>query len=256
MLSADVDLRVVDGFILARGFGERGNSDFLVPVYQLLELGGRVLVNRIDPMLTAIDKFETSCRLQQAGIPTPQVVVVQDLLMALDVVKRFGRVVAKPLYGSLGLGIELVEDTAAGRALVPGLLEHYGAIYLQEYIPTAGRDIRAFVVGDKVAASMYRFAPPGEWRTNITRGGQGENCMLDATTARMAIAAAQAVGLDYSGVDILEGPSGPVVIEVNGNPLWKGLLDTTGRNMAEDIVGWVVEKISRTSVSKGGERVA
>jgi ribosomal protein S6--L-glutamate ligase len=255
VITRGFSLDQMDGFVLARGFGERGNADFLVPVYQLLERSGKVLVNSINAVLTAIDKFESSCRLQQAGLPTPNVAVVQDAAMGRDVLRDWGCAVAKPLFGSLGLGIELLEDTVQGRALLPVLLERFGAVYLQEYVPRPDRDIRAFVVGDHVEASMFRRAAPGTWLTNIHQGGQAEACELDASTQALAVAAAQAVGLDYTGVDLLEGPRGPVVIEVNGNPLWRGLLQATGRNMAEAILSWVVHRITATT-RKGGERHA
>jgi len=246
LVANGLDLQAIDGFVLARGFGDQGNSDFVVPVYQILERSGKVLVNSINAVLTAVDKFETSYRLQQAGVPTPPVVVAQDAVMASAVLRDWGRVVAKPLFGSLGLGIELVEDTVAGHELLPVLLERFGAVYLQEFVPTPGRDIRAFVVGDRVAASIYRVAVPGEWRTNIHRGATPDPCILDDATARIAVRAAQAIGLDYTGVDILEGPAGPMVIEVNGNPLWQGVLQATGHNMADDIVAWVVDRIMQT----------
>lgn len=247
VIAAEVDLQTIDGFILARGFGERGNADFLVPVYQILARSCPVVINDIDAVLKAIDKFETSYLLQQSGVPTPEVVVVQDVMMAREVLSCWGKVVAKPLFGSLGLGIELLENTTAGRKRLRVLIDHYGAIYLQAFIQTSGRDIRAFVVGDRVAAAMYRFAPPGEWRTNVHQGAKTEMCILDETLEHLAVAAARVIGLEYTGVDILEGPAGPVVIEVNGNPLWKGLLETTGKNMADDIVAWVVHRIAQTT---------
>lgn len=255
VMARDLELPSIDGFILARGFGERGNADFLVPVYQLLGRNGKVVVNTIDAMLVAIDKFETSCRLQQAGVPTPTVVVAQEAEIGRQVLAEWGRLVAKPLFGSLGMGIELLEDTPEGQQAIAVLLERFGAVYLQEFVPTPGRDIRAFVVGSQVAASIYRVAQPGDWRTNVHRGGHPTPCQLDAETAAMAVRAAQAVGLDYTGVDILEGPAGPTVIEVNGNPLWQGVLQATGRNMADEIVAWVVNRIAQ-SAAKGGEPVA
>ena len=249
--AASLDLRDVDGFLLARGFGDLGNPDFLVPVYQKLEQSGKVLVNSIEAVLTAIDKFETTCRFQQAGVPTPPVVVTQEAGTAHAVVRDWGLVVAKPLFGSLGQGIELLADTPESHALVPGLLARFGAVYLQQYIESTGRDIRAFVVGPRVVSSMYRVPAPGDWRANLARGGQAVPCELDAATAGWAVAAAHAVGLDYTGVDILEGPEGPVVIEVNGNPLWRGLQDATGCAVADTIVDWTVERITRLTV-KGG----
>lgn len=255
LLAGEEDLASIDGFVLARGFSDRGNPDFVVPVYQILERRGTVLVNNITALLTAIDKFDTSVRFQQAGIPTPQVVVVQEVELGSSVLRDWGRVVAKPLFGSLGLGIELLEDTPAGHAMLPVLLERYGAIYLQEFVQSPGRDIRAFVVGTRVAASIYRVAAPGRWQANIHQGGHPEPCLLTAETARMAVAAARVIGLDYTGVDIMEGPSGPVVIEVNGNPLWQGVLEATGHDMAGDILEWVVDRITQAH-TKGGEHVA
>ncbi|MHB9023570.1 MAG: RimK family alpha-L-glutamate ligase [Armatimonadota bacterium] len=255
LLADGLDIETMDGFVLARGFGDRGNSDFLIPVYRLLERDNKVVVNSISAVLRAIDKFETSCLLQQAGIPTPAVVVVQDPAMGRLVLKEWGRLVAKPLFGSLGLGITLLEDTPQGHALIPVMLERYGAIYLQEYVPSSGGDIRAFVVGPRVAASIYRKVAPGEWVSNVHRGAQPESVPLDCRTREIAVHAARAVGLDYTGVDLMEGPAGPVVIEVNGNPQWQGVLAATGRNMAEDILAWVVERITLTGV-KGGESVA
>ena len=253
--AAGVDLQQIDGYVLARGFGDRGNPDFLVPVYQLLERDGNILVNSIESVMTAIDKFETSCRFQCAGIPTPPVVVVQEERLAHAVLSEWGRAVVKPLYGSLGLGIEFVEDTREGHAILPIALERFGAIYIQAYVETPGRDIRAFVVGTRVIASMYRIAAPGSRRANIAQGAHAVPCELNAATSQLAVDAARATGLDYTGVDILEGDAGPMVIEVNGNPLWRGLQEATGLPVAEAIVGWVAERIARTAM-KGGELIA
>jgi len=255
ILAEGMELDPIDGFVLARGFGDRGNADFMVPVYQILERSGKVMVNSIEAVLTAIDKFETSCRLQQVGIPTPPVVVTQDARTAHAVLCEWKRAVMKPLFGSLGMGIEFVEDTCEGHALLPIALDRFGAIYIQAYIDTPGRDIRAFVIGPRVIASMYRVAAPGSRRANLAQGAHAEPCELDADTCRMAVAAARATGLDYTGVDILEGPAGPMVIEVNGNPLWRGLQEVTGLPVAEAIVSWVAERITQTSV-KGGEYIA
>lgn len=241
----------IDGFVLARGFGEDGNSDFLIPVYQLLARSGAVVVNRIDALLAALDKFETSCRVHQAGLPTPPVVVAQDRATAEETLEAWGRVVAKPLFGSLGLGVELLPATSAGRGRLETLLQQYGAVYLQEYVPSHGRDIRAFVVGDRVAASIVRIAAEGDFRTNVHQGATVEPCTLDPVAAEVAVRATRALDLEYAGVDLIEGPAGPVIIEVNGNPLWRGILHATGRNMAEEIVAWVVARI-RNGTGKGG----
>lgn len=250
VMAEQLNLEAIDAFVLARGFGDAGNADFVVPVYQILERRSRVFVNSIDALLRAVDKFETSCCLQQAGVPTPDVVVVQHPAPGRQLLGEWGRVVAKPLFGSLGLGIELLEDSPAGTTMLMTLLERFGAVYLQRFVPTPGRDIRAFVVGPRVTASIYRHATH-DWRTNVHQGAVTEPCTLDAATEAMAVAAARAVGLDYTGVDILEGPDGPLVIEVNGNPQWRGVLQATGRNMADAIIEHVVERVERPTWERG-----
>jgi ribosomal protein S6--L-glutamate ligase len=110
-----------------------------------------------------------------------------------------------------------------------------GAVYLQAYVPHPGQDLRVFVVGGRARAAIARHAPEGEWRTNVAGGGRAEAVPLGAELASVAEAAADALGLDYAGVDVVAGPGGPAVIEVNGNPSWQGILEATGLDMAEAI---------------------
>jgi ribosomal protein S6--L-glutamate ligase len=108
-------------------------------------------------------------------------------------------------------------------------------VYLQAYVPHPGRDLRVFVVGARARAAIARLAPPGEWRTNVATGGRVEAVMIGEPLASVAEAAATAIGLDYAGVDLVSGPDGPSVLEVNGNPSWQGILEATGLDMAEVI---------------------
>jgi glutathione synthase/RimK-type ligase-like ATP-grasp enzyme len=90
---------------------------------------------------------------------------------------------------------------------------------------------------------MYRIARKGEWKTNVYQGGICEKCDLTPEMRELCLEAARIVGLDYTGVDVIEGPSGPVILELNGAPSWYGLSDTTDRNIATDIVRHVVRKL-------------
>jgi ribosomal protein S6--L-glutamate ligase/tetrahydromethanopterin:alpha-L-glutamate ligase len=114
--------------------------------------------------------------------------------------------------------------------------------YLQEYIPHANQDIRAFVVGGKIVAAMLRRGR--NWKTNLTRGGQGEALVLEEETEELAVRAAQVFRADYLGVDILRSLDGcSYVVEVNSIPGWEGLQKTTEVDIAGAIVDHVLETL-------------
>ncbi len=114
-----------------------------------------------------------------------------------------GEAVAKPLAGSLGDGVERVRDDEEGRGSVRARVARDGAMYLQAFVPHPGRDLRVFVVGGRARAAIERHAPPGEWRTNVVRGGRTEPAAPGGATLAVAEAAARALGLDYAGVDLV-----------------------------------------------------
>jgi tetrahydromethanopterin:alpha-L-glutamate ligase len=234
-----------DAFLLARGLGRAGDADVQFEIYRALEGTGALVVNRLDPLLAAQDKFRTSWLLRLAGVPTPRAAVAQTPADAERALAALGEAVAKPLAGSLGEGVERVRDDEAGRAAVRGRVAHDGAVYLQAFVPHPGRDLRVFVVGGRARAAVMRHAPPGEWRTNVARGGRTEAAEPDAGVAATAERAAQALGLDYAGVDLVATGGGATVIEVNGNPSWRGILEATGLDMAEVIAEHVLGRALR-----------
>ncbi len=234
-----------DAFILARGLGRSGDPDVQFEIYRALEGTGALVVNRLDPLLAAQDKFRTSWLLRLAGVATPRAAVAQAADDAEGALAELGEVVAKPLTGSLGDGLERLSPDAAGRARVRERVERDGAVYLQSYVPHPGRDLRVFVVGGRARAAIVRHAPAGEWRTNVSRGGSAEPVMLGPRLAGTAEAAAAALRLDYAGVDLVTGAEGATVIEVNGNPSWQGILEATGLDMAEVIAEHVLGRALR-----------
>jgi ribosomal protein S6--L-glutamate ligase len=234
-----------DAFVLVRGLGREGDPDVQFEIYRALEGTGAIVVNRLEPLLAAQDKFRTSWMLRLAHVPTPRAAVAQsgdDAARALDAI---GPAVAKPLSGSLGDGVERVEPDEAGRNRVRERVAREGAIYLQAYVPHPGRDLRVFVVGGRACACIARLAPAGEWRTNVARGGRSKPAPLGPALAATAEGAAGALGLDYAGVDLAQGEAGPTVLEVNGNPSWRGILDATGLDMAEEIAEHVLARALR-----------
>jgi len=110
-------------------------------------------------------------------------------------------------------------------------------VIIQQFlVEGAGRDFRAFVVGDKVVATMMRTAPQGEFRSNIHRGGEGNRVRLSKAHEKTAIQAAKVLGLEIAGVDLMESHEGPMVIEVNSSPGFEGLEKATGINIASAMV--------------------
>jgi ribosomal protein S6--L-glutamate ligase len=124
-------------------------------------------------------------------------------------------------------------------------LERDGAIYLQAWTPHPGRDLRVFVVGGRARAAIARYAPAGEWRTNVAQGGRTEPVVVGPALASIAEAAAEALRLEYAGVDLVAAQDGPTVLEVNGNPSWQGILEATGLDMAEVIAEHVLGRALR-----------
>lgn len=234
-----------DAFLLVRGFGRAGDPDVQFEIYRALEGGGAIVVNRLDALLAAQDKFRSSVLLGRAGVATPPAAVAQTAADAEAALAALGEAVAKPVAGSLGDGIERVGEDDAGRRQVVARAARDGAVYLQAYVPHPGRDLRVFVVGGRARAAIARHAAPGEWRTNIAGGGRAEAVTIGAELGATAEAAAAALGLDYAGVDLVEGPEGPVVLEVNGNPSWQGILEATGLDMAEVIAEHVLGRALR-----------
>ncbi len=243
-----------DALLLARGLGRTGDPDVQFEIYRALEGTGCLVANRIDPLLAAQDKLRTSWLLRRAGVPTPRAAAAQTAREAVAALESLGEGVLKPLAGSLGDGLVRVRADAAGRRELLEALARDGAVYVQGYVPNAGRDARLFVVGGRVAGAMERLAPPGEWRTNVERGATVRPLRPVAALSRMAVEATVALGLDWAGVDVVTGPAGPTVLEVNGNPSWKGLLEATGEDMAESIAEHVWARARRRAGRSESQR--
>lgn len=245
VLAGGAPARRFDAFVLARGLGRAGDPDVQFEIYRALEGTGALVVNRLEPLLAAQDKFRTSWLLRLAGVATPRAAVAQTAADAARALGALGDAVAKPLAGSLGDGVERVRDDAPGRARVEALVERDGAVYLQAFVPHPGRDLRVFVVGGRARASIERHAAPGDWRTNVARGSRNEAIDPGRSVEEVAEAAARALRLDYAGVDLVRTGQGATVLEVNGNPSWRGILEATGLDMAEVIAEHVLGRALR-----------
>jgi RimK family alpha-L-glutamate ligase len=191
-----------------------------------------------------VDKFWTTALLEQAGLPVPETIVCERPEDAMAAFRALGDVIVKPLFGSMGLGMVRVSDEEMAFRVSRTLEAIRGVYYLQRAVDHAGCDVRAFVVGDRVIGAIERRAPG--WRTNLARGGQAHPITLSPEWAALALRAAQAVGAEYAGVDLLPARDGAVyVVEVNGIPGWRGLQDATSIDVAGAIVEHLLERVAR-----------
>jgi ribosomal protein S6--L-glutamate ligase len=154
-------------------------------------------------------------------------------------------VVIKLLEGTQGIGVVLAETRKAAESVIAAFRQLQANLLVQEYIQEAqGTDIRVFVVGNEVVASMMRTAAPGEFRSNLHRGGKSESVELTPTEARMATEAARVLGLNIAGVDLIRSDRGPLVLEVNASPGLEGIEESTGVNVAEAIIKNIEQSVS------------
>ena len=148
--------------------------------------------------------------------------------------------VIKVLEGTQGIGVVLCETEKAAESVIEAFMGLKQNIMVQEYIKEAGgADIRCFVVGDKVIAAMKRQAAPGEFRSNLHRGGSASLIKITPEERMTAIRAAKVMGLSVAGVDILRSNHGPLVMEVNSSPGLEGIETTTGKDVAGIIIGYL-----------------
>ncbi len=240
--------------VIVRGLGAVDTPEMLLSKLTLLALfekAGALVVNPWLPILVARNKMLTTLYLLEAGLHVPASLLAESLGPVLRTAKSWGRLVIKPLSGSLGLGSFLAESLDQAYLAASLFLATRHPVYAQKYIPKAGdADIRVFVVGDRAVAAAKRVAAPGEWRTNIARGGRAEPIELYDELERIAVKASKSLGLYYAGIDIaIERDTGRhYVLEVNAMPNWLGLYRATGVDPAEEIVA-LVER----TVKRGGE---
>jgi ribosomal protein S6--L-glutamate ligase len=154
--------------------------------------------------------------------------------------------VIKLIEGSQGNGVVLAERVSASRSVIEAFRGLYANFLVQEFVAEAkGADIRCFVVGETVVAAMHRQAEPGEFRSNLHRGGRASPVRLTAAEKRTALRAARVLGLEVAGVDLLRSRSGPLVLEVNSSPGLEGIEATTGVDVAGAIIGHVYSRLPR-----------
>lgn len=203
------------------------------------EAAGQVVINPPKAIEAAVDKYLALARLQAAGLPVPRTVVCQTCQQALEAFECLGGdVVIKPLFGAEGRGIARVNDEALLLRACRMLEDLRAVLYLQEFVPHAGYDIRALVIGHKVFG--IRRQSETDWRTNISRGATAIACPLDPVMEEYAARAAAAVSAPLAGVDLLPTLDGRLlVLEVNAVPGWRAAAGALQADIAAEVLAYV-----------------
>lgn len=191
------------------------------------------------------DKLRASQLLAAAGIEVPATAGVASPHDIHGFMARIGsvQVVIKPIEGSKGRGVVIAESLEAACSTARNYLNTGTRCIVQEFIRTDGSDIRCFVVGDRLVASIRRTAKSGEHRTNLHQGGSASAVMVTPQERTLAMCAAQTLGLAVAAVDLIRAPRGMLVMEVNSSPGLEGMENATAIDVAGAIIAHVEAKV-------------
>ncbi len=208
------------------------------------------------------DKLRSLQILSRHHIGIPMTTFVKDKKDVIPAIERVGGapVVIKLIEGTQGIGVLLAESRKAAESIIELLQSQKQNVLVQKFVAESkGKDIRAFVVGDRVVAAMRRVAQGQEFRSNVHRGGVAERVELDDQYVETAVRAAQILGLRVAGVDMLEGKDGPQIMEVNSSPGLEGIETCTELDIAGAVIDYIAAQVDfpeidlrqRLTVSKG-----
>ncbi len=194
------------------------------------------------------NKFLTTTALIENEVPTPRTLIAFTPESAITAIEELGYpVVLKPAIGSWGRLLSKINDRDAAEAILEHKevlgSYHHSIYYIQEYIAKPQRDIRVFVVGDQAICAIYRYSP--HWITNTARGGEAVNCPVTPEIGEISVRAAKAVGGGVVAIDLLEGPDGLLVNEVNYTMEFRNSIDTTGVDIPGAIVDYAIAEARR-----------
>jgi len=222
------------------------NTFYGTAVVKQFEMMNSYCVNTSDAIANSRDKLRSLQILGEAGINMPITGFVSHTKDIEGVIESVGStpLIMKLLQGTQGQGIVLAETRKAAESVMSAFRQLDADIIVQEFIKeSAGQDIRAFVVGDKVVASMKRIAPEGEFRSNVHRGGTMERIQLTEEEEVLAVNASRILGLSIAGVDLMRSNRGPLILEVNSSPGLQGIEACSRIGVAEKIIKFIQNKL-------------
>jgi ribosomal protein S6--L-glutamate ligase len=235
------ELRDVDAIIPRIG---ASISFYGSAVVRQFEMMGVYSVNESVAISRSRDKLRSMQLLARRDIGMPVTGFAHSPDDIPDLIDMVGGapLVVKLLEGTQGVGVVLAETRKAAESVIEAFLGINVDIMVQEFIAESkGTDVRCFIVGDKVVAAMQRSGKPGEFRSILHRGGSAELTRITPTERRTAVRAAQAMGLNIAGVDLIRSNHGPLVLEVNSSPGLEGIEDASGKDVAGAIIEFIEE---------------
>ncbi|MBN9286779.1 MAG: ribosomal protein S6 modification protein [Gammaproteobacteria bacterium 39-13] len=221
-------------------------------VLRQFEVSGIYSVNESIAISRSRDKLRAHQLLARKGVGMPITGYAHSADATDELIEFVGGapLIVKLMESTHGKGIVLAETEKAAEGVINAFRGLNANFLVQEYIEEAkGSDIRCFVVGDRVVASMQRTAKEGEFRSNLHRGGTASSVKLKPEERALALKAAKVMGLDVAGVDLIRSAHGPLVLEVNSSPGLQGIERVTGKDVADMIIEYV-EKDAHKGVNK------
>lgn len=219
-------------------------------VLRQFEMMGVFSLNESTSITRSRDKLRCLQILSRSGIGLPVTSYAHSTKMTEKLVKMVGGApcVIKLLEGTQGKGVILADTDKGAESIIDGFRQMNAHFLVQEFIKECnGCDIRAFVIGDRVVASMMRKAKEGDFRSNLHRGGTAIPVEISEEESRVAVNAAKALGLNVAGVDLVRSARGPLVLEVNSSPGLQGIETSTGLDIASMIIEFAEQNISNTN---------
>lgn len=214
-------------------------------IVRQLETMGMYTINSSLAITRSRDKLRSQQLLVMKGVNMPATGFAHAASDISDLIDLVGGppLVIKLIEGTQGVGVVLAETRKAAQSVTQTLRGLNANIILQEYIAESkGTDIRCFVVGDKVVASIQRKAAPGDFRANIHRGGSAKSVTISKAEREAAIKAAKIMGLGMAGVDFIRSKRGPLILEINSSPGLEGIETATQKDIASHVIRHIEKK--------------
>ncbi|ATB30338.1 ATP-grasp domain-containing protein [Melittangium boletus] len=236
MIYRGVDIKGVDVVIPRIGASITGYG---LAVVNHFEMMGVPVLNSAAAIAQSRDKLRALQLLCRAGLDVPRTVMAHDRSDVRTLVREVGGlpVIIKLLRGTQGVGVMIAHSIQEVQTIVNTFWDLGQEVVLQEFVAESkGQDVRALVVGDRVVGAMRRRAKKGEFRSNIHRGGEGTSVQLPDSYVEVAVKAARLLGLEITGVDMLDGSKGPRLMELNSSPGFEGLEQATKKDIAGEMI--------------------
>ncbi|MGK2896140.1 MAG: 30S ribosomal protein S6--L-glutamate ligase [Candidatus Saccharimonadales bacterium] len=225
-------------------------TNYGTAIVRQLETQGVYMASSSIAINRSRDKLRSLQLLAKAGVGIPKTVFSRNSTDIDDLLEKLGGtpVIIKLARGTHGNGVVLAESKKAAKSVLQAFYlsnEDGTNVLLQEFVKeSAGTDVRAFVVGGRVVASMKRQSLDDDFRSNLHKGGEGTIVKLTEEERKMAVKAARAMGLNVAGVDMMRSERGPLILEVNASPGF-GIEKVTGRDVATPIIEYVEQNARR-----------